>query len=86
MLETGMRGLPHVLTVEVQVSSKRRKVKESWAQEAEETKRVWYSIQYWVKGSVHCSLAFFVQSALPGPGKGDWHWSALLGSPIQTVN
>lgn len=41
MLETGTRGLPYVLTVEVQVSSKRRKVKESRAQETEETKRVW---------------------------------------------
>lgn len=62
MLETGTRGLPHVLTVEV--SSKRRKVKKSRAQETEETKRVWLPIQYWVKGSVHCSLAFFVQSSL----------------------
>lgn len=26
-----------------------------------------------------CSLHFC-------PDKGDWHWSALLGSPIQTVN
>lgn len=56
MSETGTRGLPHVLTVEVQVSSKRRKVKESRAQEAEETKKVWATVA-WLS---LCRLHFLV--------------------------